>query len=63
MWTNTNFLGLLFDTKLKELQNALITSSNAKAMSIFYDILDNLGEKSKKGNEKEFRLQIFLQAE
>lgn len=40
----------LFDTKLKELQNAIITSSNAKAMSIFYDILDNLGGKSKKGN-------------
>lgn len=40
----------LFDTKLKELQNALITSSNAKAMSIFYDIIDNLGGKSKKGN-------------
>lgn len=40
----------LFDTKLKELQNALITSSNAKAMSIFYDILDNLGGKSKRGN-------------
>lgn len=40
----------LFDAKLKDLQNALITSSNAKAMSIFYDIIDNLGGKSKRGN-------------
>lgn len=40
----------LFDTKLKELQNALITSSNAKGMSIFYDIIDNLGGKSNRGN-------------
>lgn len=40
----------LFDTKLKDLQNALITSSNAKAMSIFYDVIDNLCGKSKRGN-------------
>ena len=40
----------LFDTKLKELQNALITSSNAKGMSIFYDIIDSLGGKSRRGN-------------
>lgn len=40
----------LFDPKLKDLQNALITSSNAKAMSIFYDIIDNLGGKSNRGN-------------
>jgi AraC-like DNA-binding protein len=40
----------LFDTKLKDLQNALITSSNAKSMSIFYDIIDSLGGKSNRGN-------------
>lgn len=40
----------IFDSKLNDLQNALITASNAKAMSIFYDILDDIGGKSKHGN-------------
>ena len=38
------------ENKLKELQNALITSSRARSMSIFYDIIDNIGGKSQRGN-------------
>ena len=32
----------LFDKKLRDIQNALLTASNAKAMSVFYDVLDNM---------------------
>ena len=40
----------LFDPKLRELQNALITNSHAKSMSLFYDIIDSLGGKSNRGS-------------
>ena len=39
-----------FENKLKDLQNALITSSRARAMGILYDIIDNIGGKSHQGN-------------
>ena len=40
----------LFDNKLKDLQNALITASQARAMAILYDIIDDIGGKSRRGN-------------
>ena len=39
-----------FDSKLHDLQNALLTDSAARAMSILYDIIDNIIKKSKPGN-------------
>ena len=39
-----------FESKLKDLQNALITSSIARAKGIFYDIIDNIGGKSRCAN-------------
>ena len=41
----------VFDNKLNELQKALITNSRAKAMSIFYDIVDGINGSAKYSNK------------
>ena len=41
----------VFNSKLNELQKALITNSHAKAMSIFYDIIDGINGSAKHRNK------------
>lgn len=41
----------MFDSRLNDLQKALITDSHAKTMSIFYDIVDGINASTKHNNK------------